>query len=190
MAYTLAHDFSPIHGNRLNHATVKFLAERINIVLHERTDVTIAAAESCTGGSVAQAITAWSGSSNYFLGSIVSYVNDAKHELLGVPNEILETRGAVSAECAIAMAEGSRRVFHSDIAVSTTGIAGPTGATARKPVGLVYIALSDKRATIVQEHHFAGDRAAVIIAATATALELILEASEFHISGNTSWRTI
>ena len=81
------------------------------------------------------------------------------------------------------MAEGARRVFHADLTVSTTGIAGPGGATARKPVGLVYIARSDKHATIVQEHHFEGDRAAVTLAATATALKLILDAIESHSSG-------
>jgi PncC family amidohydrolase len=181
--YTLAHDFSPINGNRLNHDTINELAKRINDLLRERTDLTIAAAESCTGGSIAQAITAWSGSSNYFLGSIVSYVNDAKHELLGVPTEVLESRGAVSSECATAMAIGARRAFHADCAISTTGIAGPNGATVRKPVGLVYIARADNHATIVQEHHFAGDRAAVTTAATVTALKLLLEAIESHING-------
>jgi PncC family amidohydrolase len=149
--------------------------ERINVLLRDRTDVTIAAAESCTGGSVARAITAWPGSSNYFLGSIVSYVNTAKHELLGVSTEILETRGAVSAECARAMANGARAAFHTDIAVSTTGIAGPGGATARKPVGLVYIGIADEHETIAQKHHFSGNRSDVIAAATRTALDVLLE---------------
>ena len=92
-----------------------------------------------------------------------------------VPVKILETRGAVSPECARAMAEGARLVFHSDIAVATTGIAGPTGATARKPVGLVYIARADASGTIVNEHHFVGDRTSVTEQATCAALQLILD---------------
>ena len=182
VAYTHAHDFSPNVGKPLINHTALDLAERINLLLRERTDLKLAAAESCTGGSVAQAITAFSGSSNYFLGGIVSYVNTAKHELLGVSEEILETRGAVSPECAVAMAEGARAAFHADIAISTTGIAGPTGATARKPVGLVYIALADGQSTEVTEHVFPGDRAAVTMQAAATALDMVLTAIEARLA--------
>jgi PncC family amidohydrolase len=158
--------------------TVSGLAGQINVLLRDRTDLTIASAESCSGGSIAQAITAFPGSSNYFMGGIVSYVNRAKAELLGVPEMVLETRGAVSPECAEAMAEGARAAFHSDIAISTTGIAGPTGATARKPVGLVYTAIATAGATMVNEHYFDGDRAAVTEAATLAALRLILNELE------------
>ena len=138
------------------------------------TPLTVAVAESCTGGAVAARIVSVAGSSNYLLGGIVAYSNDAKRRLLGVSEEILATRGAVSAECAAAMAEGARRVFGADVAVSTTGIAGPAGATARKPVGLVYVGLATPTETHVDEHHFTGDRAAVIAAATEAALRLLV----------------
>jgi PncC family amidohydrolase len=124
---------------------------------------------------VAHRITSVAGSSNYFLGSIASYSNEAKIGVLGVPQEIIETRGAVSDECARAMVEGARRVFGADIAVSTTGIAGPGGATARKPVGLVYTAVADADGVISQEHHFAGDRTAVVDAAAEAALRMLVE---------------
>lgn len=136
--------------------------------------VTVATAESCTGGNVARQITSQSGSSSYFLGGVVSYANDVKHRVLGVPTAVLENPGAVSEPCARAMAEGARTLIGAGIAVSTTGIAGPDGGTARKPVGLVYIGLATASATIVEAHVFPGDRAAVIDAATQRALELLV----------------
>ena len=150
------------------------LAGEINDRLSAAGRPTIAAAESCSGGGVAAAITAWPGSSNYFLGSIVAYVNEAKASLLGVSTGILEHRGAVSTECAEAMAVGARAAFGSDIAVSVTGIAGPSGATSRKPVGLVYLGLVSDQGTVVEEHQFEGDRAAITRASIETALELVL----------------
>ena len=123
--------------------------------------VTVAAAESLTGGNVSARITAISGSSAYFLGGIVAYSNAAKASLLGVSEETLATRGAVSAECAREMAEGARRAFGADVAVATTGIAGPGGATERKPVGLVYIALAGPDGVTTEEFHFPGGRAVV-----------------------------
>ena len=110
----------------------------------------LATAESCTGGSVAARITALAGASDYFAGGIVAYANEAKAHLLGVSQETLATRGAVSAECAREMAEGARRAFGTDFAVATTGIAGPGGATARKPVGLVYIALAGPEGVVAE----------------------------------------
>jgi PncC family amidohydrolase len=151
---------------------------RINRLLAEDTLIQLAAAESCTGGSVARRITAIAGSSHYFQGSAVTYSNSAKTSLLGVDAALLAAVGAVSPECATAMAQGARRVFGADIAVSTTGIAGPSGATARKPLGLVYIALATPGETTVEEHLFDGDRAAVIDTATERALQLLLEAVE------------
>ncbi len=139
--------------------------------------LTVAAAESCSGGEIAHRITAVAGSSAYFLGSIVAYANGAKRDLLGVPDAVLAERGAVSAECAAAMAEGARRVFGADLAVSTTGIAGPGGATARKPVGLVFVALAGPAETTVEEHRFAGDRRAVVAAAAEAALRLLAGAA-------------
>jgi PncC family amidohydrolase len=155
---------------------------RLNDLLVDDPRLTIAAAESCSGGEVAHRLTSVAGSSNYFLGSIVAYANDAKTSLLGVPSEVIETRGAVSAECARAMAEGARRVFGADVAVSTTGIAGPGGATARKPVGLVFTAVAGPNGTTSQEHHFPGDRKAVVDAAAETALRLLVEHVESQLA--------
>jgi PncC family amidohydrolase len=142
--------------------------------------VTVASAESCTGGNIAHQITAISGSSEYFLGSVVSYANDVKHRVLGVPADVLENPGAVSEPCARAMVEGVRSLIGSDFAVSTTGIAGPLGGTERKPVGLVYIGVASADHRLVEEHIFPGDRAAVIEAATARSLELLITAISTH----------
>lgn len=158
------------------------LATRFNQLLRApeggQAPFTIATAESCTGGNVAAALTSLAGSSDYVMGGIVSYSNAAKAGLLGVSQEILDTRGAVSPECARAMAEGARRAFSTDFAVSTTGIAGPGGGTARKPVGLVYIGVADADGATAVEHHFAGDRTEVTAAATQAALAMLLERIE------------
>ena len=140
--------------------------------------ITLATAESCTGGNVAARITSLPGSSDYFLGGIVSYSNEAKAKLFGVADETLAARGAVSAECALQMAEGARRAFAADFAVATTGIAGPGGATARKPVGLVYIALAGPDGVQTEEFHFPGGRAVVTGAATDAALLMLRRAVE------------
>lgn len=154
------------------------LETRLNELLRDSPAVTIATAESCTGGEVAHRITSVAGSSDYFIGGVVAYANSAKKRLLGVPDGVLESVGAVSGACAIAMAEGVRRALGADIAVSTTGIAGPGGATARKPVGLVHIGLSTLDGSRQEEHHFPGDRRAVVEAAAERALELLVEAVE------------
>ena len=146
------------------------LERRLNALLTAHPGVAIATAESCTGGEVSRRITSIAGSSDYFLGGIVAYSNGAKHQLLDVPNEILRTRGAVSDECARSMAEGARRAFGSNTAVSTTGIAGPGGGTDRKPVGLVYIAVAGETGVTSHEHHFPGDRASIVAAAAERAL--------------------
>ena len=140
--------------------------------------VTLATAESCTGGSVAGRLTSLAGSSEYVHGGIVAYSNEAKASLLGVARETLATRGAVSAECAREMAEGARRAFGAALAVSTTGIAGPGGATARKSVGLVYIALANSDSVTVEEFHFPGGRKTVTDAATDAALLMLLRGVE------------
>jgi PncC family amidohydrolase len=144
-------------------------------------ELTIATAESCTGGNVAGRLTSIAGSSDYFLGGIVAYSNQAKQSLLGVSAETLATRGAVSAECAREMAEGARRAFAADLAVSTTGIAGPGGATQRKPVGLVYLALAGPDGTTTEEFHFPGGRAPVTEAATEAALLMLQRGLERHL---------
>jgi PncC family amidohydrolase len=146
--------------------------------LKQEHGLTVATAESCTGGNVAARITANAGSSDYFLGGIVAYSNQAKATLLHVGEQTLETRGAVSAECAREMARGARQAFAADLAVATTGIAGPGGATARKPVGLVYIALASGEGVTAEEFHFPGGRAVVTDAATEAALLLLLRGIE------------
>lgn len=144
-------------------------------ILGDQQEITVATAESCTGGNVAGRITRIAGSSAYMMGGIVSYSNDAKANLLGVSRETLENPGAVSEECATQMAEGARRALGATFGVSTTGIAGPSGGTARKPVGLVYIGVSGPHGSSVEEHQFSGDRAQVIESATVRALAMLVE---------------
>jgi PncC family amidohydrolase len=105
-------------------------------------NLTLATAESCTGGLIGHRLTNVPGSSAYFLGGIIAYANEIKERGLGVQQQTLETHGAVSAETALEMARGARRVLGVDLAVSVTGIAGPGGGTPDKPIGLVYIALT------------------------------------------------
>lgn len=150
------------------------LERQLNRLLTNHPGRTVGTAESCTGGTVASRITSVAGSSAYFLGGIVSYANEVKASLLGVPAAVLKNPGAVSEPCARAMAEGARRALGVDLAVATTGIAGPEGGTKRKPVGTVFIALASDAATTVEEHHYPGDRAAVIDAASTRALELLV----------------
>jgi len=120
--------------------------------------LTIAVAESCTGGLIAHRLTDVSGSSVYFERGAVTYSNAAKVELLGVPADIIEKHGAVSEETARLMAEGVRKMAKTDIGLSSTGIAGPTGGTKEKPVGTVYIALADGNQTICRHYAFRWDR--------------------------------
>lgn len=120
--------------------------------------LTVATAESCTGGLIAHTLTNISGSSDYFDRGIVSYSNRAKTELLGVPETMLKEHGAVSEEVAKAMAEGVRKKSNADIGLATTGIAGPTGGTKEKPVGLVHIAISTADSTEVKRFQSSGNR--------------------------------
>ena len=120
--------------------------------------LTLALAESCTGGLISHLITDVPGSSDYFLGSAVAYAYSAKESILGVRHETLLAHGAVSAETAAEMARGARRIFGADIAVSVTGIAGPGGGLPGKPVGLVHIHLSAPGAEIGERHVWDSDR--------------------------------
>ena len=138
---------------------------------------TVATAESCSGGLIAARITSVVGSSSVFLGSVVSYANAVKHDLLGVSQEVLEHAGAVSAECAEAMAAGARELLKADVAVSVTGIAGPDGGTAQKPVGLVYIGVATVEGTHAERFLFDGDRGTIRRQASDRALALLLEAA-------------
>jgi nicotinamide-nucleotide amidase len=148
------------------------LEQVVGRMLTERK-LTIAVAESCTGGLIADKITDVSGSSNYFERAIISYSNQSKIEGLKVPNELIETNGAVSSEVAKAMAEGVRQVAGTDIGISTTGIAGPTGGSDEKPVGLVWIGYSDKNETLAVKFNFGDNRRRVKERAAQAALELV-----------------
>ena len=148
-------------------------AERLVAELKER-GLTCATAESCTGGSVGGAITAVPGSSAVFLGGVISYANEVKRDVLGVSQDILDTHGAVSPECAERMAAGARNLLKADLAVSLTGIAGPDGGSAEKPVGLVWFGLAAPDGVRTEKVVFGGDRAAVRAQAVDHALGLLL----------------
>ncbi len=140
--------------------------------------VMIATAESCTGGMITAALTDIAGSSAVVDRGFVTYTNEAKHEMLGVPTALIETNGAVSEEVARAMAEGALKNSHAQIAVSVTGIAGPTGGSAEKPVGLVCFGLAiDGKETLSEKRLFKDHgRASIRGEATENALRLILGA--------------
>lgn len=141
----------------------------------EAVGLKLATAESCTGGLVAAALTAIAGSSRVVERGFVSYSNEAKTELLGVPPALIVKHGAVSAHVARAMADGALARSAASIAVSLTGVAGPDGGTDAKPVGLVYIGCARRgRETAVERHQFPGDRDAVRQASVVAALTLIL----------------
>ena len=143
------------------------------LALMDAKGMTLATAESCTGGLIAAALTAIAGSSSVVVAGFVTYANDAKHKMVGVQSETLAARGAVSEEVAREMAEGARERAGVSLALSCTGIAGPGGATPGKPVGLVFIGCArEGAATIVDRHVFPGDRAAVRAATVAAALDL------------------
>jgi nicotinamide-nucleotide amidase len=135
--------------------------------------LTLATAESCTGGLVAARLTSVPGSSDVVLGGVVSYANAVKESELGVPASMLETYGAVSAETATAMARGARARLGADVAVSVTGIAGPGGGTPEKPVGLVYLCASGRDGERSRDFVVTGDRETVRRRATVAALHLV-----------------
>ncbi|MFZ5791961.1 MAG: CinA family protein [Pseudomonadota bacterium] len=144
---------------------------------YRRAGKKVATAESCTGGMVAAVLTDIAGSSDVVERGFVTYSNEAKTELIGVPADLIARVGAVSAEVAGAMAEGALARSRADVAVAITGIAGPGGATPGKPVGLVWFGLAAKGApTQVEKRNFAGDRAAVRRQAVAVALALLARA--------------
>jgi PncC family amidohydrolase len=158
-------------------ATGALLPEQAVVDIFRERKLKLALAESCTGGMIAARLTSIPGASEIFKGSVVCYANEVKRDLLGVPQAILETEGAVSAACAKAMAEGARAALKSDIAVSVTGIAGPAGGTPEKPVGCVFIGLATKDAISAERHLFTGDRAAIRQQAAEAALTAALRAA-------------
>jgi nicotinamide-nucleotide amidase len=165
-------DFRRVLGARI-FSRDEDLSSSLGRLLRERGK-TLAVAESCTGGLIAKLLTDVPGSSDYFLGGVVPYGNDAKRELLAVRRETLEEHGAVSSQAALEMARGALARFDSDFAVAVTGIAGPDGGTPEKPVGTVYFALARRDGgETTKKREFNGDRAAVRQSASLHALELV-----------------
>jgi PncC family amidohydrolase len=150
------------------------IAKHLGELLTQR-GLTLAVAESCTGGLISHSITNIPGASNYFLMGVVAYSNEAKEKLLGVERPLLDNFGAVSRDVALAMARGIRNTAHTDVGVGVTGIAGPQGGTPEKPVGLVFIAVVTAELERVERHIFAGDRSAIKRQAADAALALILD---------------
>jgi PncC family amidohydrolase len=150
------------------------LAERVQVMLVERR-LTLSSAESCTGGLFGHVVTEVPGSSDYYLGGIISYSDELKREQLEVDPLTIEKHGAVSAQTCVAMADGARRRYRSSMAVAVTGIAGPGGGSDSKPVGLTYIGLADENGHDVRRHAWQGDRHSNKVESVAACLELILE---------------
>ncbi len=159
---------APTHSGSL--ALVERLATQL-----QRRQWMLATAESCTGGLIAAACTDLSGSSNWFERGFVSYSNTAKNELLGVAAALIERHGAVSEEVARAMATGALAHSRAQVAVAVTGVAGPTGGTPDKPVGLVWFGYALPGQLLAEKMHFPGDRAAVRAATVHHALSRLLE---------------
>lgn len=153
------------------------LASRVIEIFREK-GLSLALAESCTGGMIAETITNVAGASDIFYGSAVTYVNSAKEHILGVAHETLEKHGAVSSECAEEMACGARRVYGADVAMSVTGIAGPGGGSEAKPVGTVWFGLATKDGAETFRRRFDGDRAAVRRQTVEEVLRRLAEAGE------------
>ena len=135
---------------------------------------TLVTAESLTGGGIGGALTSVSGSSAVYKGGIISYTNEVKHRILGVPQNILDQHGAVSEPVARAMAEGVRKLLEADVAVSVTGLAGPGGDEYGNPVGTVFVGYSDAHLTEVKRFLFSGDRESIRKQTAEEALKLIL----------------
>ena len=147
--------------------------EEVTGNLLRRKKLSLAVAESCTGGMLGETLTTVPGSSDYFKGGIISYDGEIKEKLLGVPHTLLTRFGEVSEPVAKAMAEGVRKKCNSDIGLSITGIAGPTGGSQEKPVGLVYIGLADAGQTLVQKHYFHNGRQAIRLRSVRRALNML-----------------
>ena len=150
---------------------MRTLAERL-LTAARALGWTLATAESCTGGLVGHLLTEVPGASTVYLGGVVSYSDAVKAGLLGVPPEVLEAHGAVSAQVAVAMAEGARRATGADLGIAITGIAGPDGGRPDKPIGLTYVAVAAPSGPVVRRHLWSGERSHNKRASAAAALEL------------------
>jgi nicotinamide-nucleotide amidase len=165
MALALGENLVSVHGETMEEVVARLLTENRG---------TIAVAESCTGGMLAEHLTNLAGSSNYFLGGVVCYSNEMKTAFAGVPAQVIEAKGAVSAEVAAALADGIRKSAGATIGIGVTGIAGPGGGTPEKPVGLVYIGIADEYGARSREFRFsAADRDRNRKMATQAALDMV-----------------
>ena len=163
---------SKILGNYAYGSGEQTLEEVVGDLLKNK-GLKVAVAESCTGGMLGEMITRLPGSSKYFQGGVISYSAQVKEELLKVPPEVIKKYGEVSRQVAELMAEGVRKCCHSDIGISITGIAGPGGATEKKKVGLVYMALADGKKTLTQKHQLFGDRQLIRLRSARRALNML-----------------
>jgi nicotinamide-nucleotide amidase len=164
MALALGEHLYSIEGEAMEEVVARALTEN---------RATIAVAESCTGGLLAERLTNIPGSSVYFLGGVVCYSNELKSALVDVPAELIESKGAVSPEVALALADGIRKRTGATIGVGVTGIAGPGGGTPEKPVGLVHIGIADERGPRERRFQFPGDRERIRMHASQTALDSV-----------------
>jgi nicotinamide-nucleotide amidase len=159
-------------GEHLYSTSGQALEEVVARILNENR-ATIAVAESCTGGMLAERLTNVPGSSSYFLGGVICYSNDLKTTLVGVPQSLIEAKGAVSSEVALALADGIRRRTGATLGVGVTGVAGPGGGTPEKPVGLVHIGLADEHGPRERAYRFPGDRERIRQFASQSALDAV-----------------
>ncbi|MGA2510836.1 MAG: competence/damage-inducible protein A [Candidatus Acidiferrales bacterium] len=164
MALALGENLYSTHGETIEEVVARLLMEN---------RATIAVAESCTGGLLAERLTSIAGSSAYFVGGVVCYSNELKTSLVGVPAEMIEAKGAVSSEVALALADGIRKRTGATMGVGITGIAGPGGGTPEKPVGLVHIGVADERGPREKSFRFPGDRERIRFFATQNALDSV-----------------
>jgi nicotinamide-nucleotide amidase len=164
MALALGEHLYSTHGEALEEVVARVLTEN---------RATIAVAESCTGGMLAERLTNVPGSSSYFLGGVICYSNDLKTTFVGVPQNLIETKGAVSSEVALALADGIRKRTGATLGVGVTGVAGPGGGTPEKPVGLVHIGLADEHGPRERTYRFPGDRERIRQFASQAALDAV-----------------
>ncbi len=148
------------------------IEQEIGVILRRRS-ATVATAESCTGGLIADRLTDIAGASDYFMAGAVTYSNESKERCLGVPGDLIAHFGAVSKEVAEAMARGVRQRLSVDFSVAVTGIAGPTGGSPAKPVGTVYIAVSGPAGTVVRHFLFSGARTDIKMQTSEKALQML-----------------
>ena len=159
------------------------MTEHIVSQIHKlllKNNLTIAVAESCTGGLLSCLLTQASGSSRYFILGVVVYSNTSKNKMLGVPNKLLVEKGAVSKEVAVKLAESIRKMAKTDFGIGITGIAGPTGVRPNKPVGTVFISVANHNKTICRKFSFTGNRTSVRKKAALKSLELLATNEDIH----------